>query len=233
MQPSQIAPSHRPPAGLLRVTPALRGDFHLTVYVGSYILLSLFLLSPTSYTFNFLEANWKGSHCLQEGHLPWRFLSSFWQSSQQQQQLKAQITEPQLTARLIHLDCNELWASRLTAEVTPLLCDTQGHSRKDFPSEDLSPVQALSSVSHAVGTKMSKRCKIPRDLHPCTHGLDYPSWDDVLWEGGPDSRCYVSQRWEQISGRKVKYIPSFSYTCKLFLHSAASIKAPELQFSSH
>lgn len=116
MQPSQTAPSHRPPAGLLRVTPALRGDFHLTVYVGSYILLSLFLLSPTSYTFNFLEANWKGSHCLQEGHLPWRFLSSFWQSSQQQQQqqLKAQITEPQLTARLFHLDCQ--WALSFEAD---------------------------------------------------------------------------------------------------------------------
>lgn len=141
--------------------------------------LSPFLLSPTSYSFNFLEANRKGSQSLQEGHLPRRFCppSDSHPSSSAKLRKQSHSSQPGSFTWIV----SELWASRLTAEVKLLLRDTQGHRRKDSTSEDLSPIQALSAGSHAVGAKMC----IPRDLHPSMPGPDHPRWHDVSVRGWP------------------------------------------------
>lgn len=148
-------------------------------------------LSPPGYSFNFLEENKKGSQhslCLQERQVvdapTVQAVSPLWQLAHRH--CKTQITELQLTV-LLHCQRSSR-ASRLSGQIVPLLCNTQGHMREYFPSEALSLVRALSTCEPHCGSN---------DVHPqaCAPFHTRP-WPPLmakmsLWMCGPGTRCCV------------------------------------------
>lgn len=136
--------------------------FHLTLWHRKLLpSLPPLLLSPPSYSFNFLEANRKGSQhgrCSQGGRAgdaPRTVPAASLARRSARRQCTTRATARHLAPSLE--SPRKLWASRLPGQVILLLRDTQGHMRKHFPSEGPSPVEALSTCKLCCGSK---------DVHP-------------------------------------------------------------------